>query len=80
MEFFTHTQLENTKLSPWYFAVHWSVIQLQEKVAEMERLGVDPTYDIRQLRQLQELEQFLKMSWDQWMDAIEARQTALEVK
>jgi hypothetical protein len=80
MEFFTHTQLENTKLSPWYFAVHWSAIQLQEKIVDSERLGVDPTYDMLQLRQLQDLEQFLKMSWDQWMDGIEARQTALEVE
>jgi hypothetical protein len=80
MEFFTHTQLENTKLSPWYFAVHWSAIQLQEKIVDSERLGVDPTYDMLQLRQLQDLEQFLKMSWDQWMDGIEARQTATEAK
>jgi hypothetical protein len=80
MEFFTHTQLENTKLSPWYFAVHWAGIHLQERIVDSERLGVDPTYDMLQLQQLQDLEQFLKMSWDQWMDAIEARQTALEVK
>ena len=46
----------------------------------MEQLGVDPTYDIRQLQQLQDLEQFLKMTWDQWMDGIEARQTAREVQ
>ena len=80
MEFFTHTQLENTKLSPWYFAVHWAGIHLQERIVDSERLGVDPTYDMLQLQQLQDLEQFLKMSWDQWMDAIEASQTALEVK
>jgi hypothetical protein len=80
MEFFTHTQLENTKLSPWYFAVHWAGIHLQERIVDSERLGVDPTYDMLQLQQLQDLEQFLKMSWDQWMDAIEARQTAQEVK
>jgi len=80
MEFFTHTKLDNIKLSPWYFAVHWSVVHLQDKIAEMEKLGVDPTYDIRQLQQLQDLEQFLKMSWDAWMDAIESRQTATEAK
>ena len=80
MEFFTHTQVENNKLSPWYFAVHWSVVRLQEKIVEIERLGVDPTYDMLQLKQLQDLEQFLKMSWDAWMDGIEARQTATEAK
>ncbi len=80
MEDLLHTKIENTKLSPWYFAVHWSAIHLQEKITEMEKLGVDPTYDIRQLQQLQDLEQFLKMSWDLWMDGIEARQTAQEAK
>jgi len=80
MDDFTCTKVDNTKLSPWYFAVHWSAIQLQEKIVDSERLGVDPTYDMLQLQQLQDLEQFLKMSWDQWMDGIEARQTAREVK
>ncbi len=75
-----HSKIENIKLSPWYFAVHWASIQLQEKITDMEQLGVDPTYDIRQLQQLQDLEQFLKMTWDQWMDGIEARQTAREAK
>ncbi len=75
-----HSKIENIKLSPWYFAVHWASIQLQEKITDMEKLGVDPTYDIRQLQQLQDLEQFLKMTWDQWMDGIEARQTAREVQ
>ena len=80
MEDFLHTKVENTKLSPWYFAVHWSSIHLQEKIVESERLGVDPTYDMLQLKQLQDLEQFLKMSWDAWLDGIEARQTAQEAK
>lgn len=75
-----HSKIKNIKLSPWYFAVHWASIQLQEKITDMEQLGVDPTYDIRQLQQLQDLEQFLKMTWDQWMDGIEARQTAREVQ
>jgi hypothetical protein len=81
MDDFTCTKVDNTKLSPWYFAVHWSVVHLQEKIADSERLGlVDPTYDMLQLKQLQDLEQFLKMSWDAWMDGIEARQTATEAK
>ena len=75
-----HSKIENIKLSPWYFAVHWSSIQLQEKITEMEKLGVDPTYDIRQLQQLQDLEQFLSMSWDMWMARYETSETAQEVK
>ena len=81
MDDFTCTKVDNTKLIPWYFAVHWAGIYLQEKIVESERLGlVEPTYDVLQLKQLQDLEQFLKMSWDQWMDGIEARQTATEAK
>lgn len=75
-----HSKIENIKLSPWYFAVHWAGIHLQERIVDSESLGVDPTYDMLQLKQLQDLEQFLKMSWDAWMDGIEARQTATEAK
>ena len=80
MEFFTHTEIENTKLSPWYFAVHWAGMVLQQKIADMEAAGGDPIYDIRQLENIQELEMFLKMSWDQWLDNLQARQTAQETK
>lgn len=62
---------DNSKLSPWYFAVHWSILRIQANIAEMERLGLDPSYDMRQLRELQDLEQFLKMSWDQWLVSLE---------
>ena len=80
MDDILHTRIENTKLSPWYFAVNWAVITLQQKVALSEERGFDTAYDIRQLQQLEDLQQFLKMSWDQWLDAIEARQTDVEVK
>ena len=80
MEPQTYTKLDNHKLSPWYFAVHWTVIGLQHKITDLETAGLDPTYDMRQLEQLQELEMFLKMSWDQWMESIETRLTAQEAK
>ena len=76
----TYTKVENIKLSPWCFAVNWSIITLQQKIAEMEKLGYNPVYDIHQLEQLQDLEQFLKMSWDHWMDRFEAEHTTQEVK
>jgi len=80
MEDLTYTKLDNHKLSPWYFAVHWTVIGLQQKIADAEAAGFDPTYDMLQLAQLQELEMFLKMSWDQWMDRIGNRLTAQEAQ
>ena len=75
-----HTQVKNTKLSPWFFAVNWGILTLQQKIADMEALGMNPVYDINQLEQLQDLEQFLKMSWDHWLDRMENRETAQEVK
>lgn len=75
-----HTQIENTKLSPWYFAVNWGILTLQQKIAEMEARGQDPIYDIKQLEKLQDLEQFLKMSWDMWLARYETSETAQEVK
>ena len=75
-----HTKVENTKLSPWMFAVNWGVITLQQKIVEMEARGLNPVYDIHQLQQLQDLEQFLSMSWDMWMARYETSETAQEVK
>jgi len=80
METFTHTQVDNTKLSPWYFAVQWAAMALQTKIVQAEQAGYSSVYDQHQLEQLQDLEQFLKMSWDRWLDNIQARNAALEVK
>ena len=75
-----HTPVENTKLSPWFFAVNWGILTLQQKIADMEAMGMNPIYDIAQLEKLQDLEQFLKMSWDAWLDRMETSKTAQEVK
>lgn len=75
-----HTKFENTKLSPWCFAVNWGIITLQQKITEMEKLGLNPTYDLNQLAQLQDLEHFLQTSWEEWMSRMETGKTAQEVK
>ena len=75
-----HTKVENTKLSPWFLAVNWGILTLQQKIADMEAMGLNPIYDINQLEKLQDLEQFLKMSWDQWLDRMETSKPAQEVK
>lgn len=71
----THTQVDNFKLSPWYFAVSWARRILQDKIVQHEKNGFNPVYDIHQLEQLDDLEQFLKMSWDEWMQSITPEQT-----
>ena len=75
-----HTPIENTKLSPWFFAVNWAIITLQQKISDYEARGLNPIYDINQLEKLQDLEQFLKMSWDAWLDRMETGKTEQEVK
>ena len=71
----THTPVDNFKLSPWYFAVSWARRILQDKIVQHEKNGFNPVYDIQQLEQLDDLEQFLKMSWDEWMQSITPEQT-----
>ena len=33
-----HTPVENTKLSPWFFAVNWGIITLQQKIGDNWKL------------------------------------------
>jgi len=73
------TQIDNLKLSPWYYAVLAAKAVLQQKITEIEEAGiVNPSFYIARLEELEDLEQFLKMSWDQWMDSLSTRQTAVE--
>ena len=73
------TLIDNTKLSVWYYAVRWGIQSLQQKIAQTEADGyLDPSFDIKRLEELEDLEQFLKMSWDGWMESLAAGQTAVE--
>ena len=73
------TQIDNLKLSPWYYAVLAAKAVFQQKITEIEEAGiVNPSFYIARLEELEDLEQFLKMSWDHWMDSLSTRQTAVE--
>ena len=75
----THTPVDNTKLSVWYYAVKWAKHRLQQTIADIESRGtLDPAFDIQRLEELEDLEQFLNMSWYQWMDSLAVDQTAVE--
>ena len=67
----THTEIANEKLSPWYFAVRYSALVFEKRITDLEQLGLNCTYDRHSLNQLRDMEQFLKMSWDAWMDSME---------
>jgi hypothetical protein len=64
----THTSVPNEKLSVWYFAVRYSILRTEQAIKNREALGLSSSYDEHQLEQLRDLEQFLQMSWDVWMD------------
>jgi hypothetical protein len=64
----TQTSVPNEKLSVWYFAVRYSILRTEQAIKDREALGLSSSYDELQLEQLRDLEQFLQMSWDVWMD------------
>ena len=64
----TQTSVPNEKLSVWYYAVRYSILRTEQAIKDREALGLSSSYDELQLEQLRDLEQFLKMSWDVWMD------------
>jgi len=73
-------KIENTSLSPWYYAVSWARQSLQAQINRYRDLGLNTSYDEKKVAELLELEQFLKMSWDQWMESLLPSETTEEVK
>ncbi len=71
---------DRSNLSPWYFAVSWGRLMLEQKIQQYKDWGFSASYDETQLERLLDLEQFLKMTWDERMDALTADQAAQEVK
>ena len=64
----THTSLPNVNLNPWYAATRWAIFAMQQRIAAGERQGYSTDYDAYMLTQLEDMEQFLKMSWDVYME------------
>ena len=64
----TQTSVPNEKLSVWYYAVRYSILRTEQTIKYSRELDLSTSYDELQLEQLRDLEQFLKMSWDVWMD------------
>jgi len=73
-------QLDRASLCPWYFAVSWARIRVQQSVAYAQECGWSTKYEEAQLERLLEMEQFIKMTWDQALDGDLLPQTVLEVK
>lgn len=61
-----HTRLPFDALSPWYFAVRWARMSLQQKLDDYKSQGWEWTtdYDLQVLERLESLESFLQVTWD----------------
>lgn len=71
MHITTHTPIPNDKLSPWLFAVRHAQAVLNWRITHAEENGLPCGYDRMQLDGLDDLEQFLSMSWTDYMDKLE---------
>lgn len=64
------TPIPNEKLSGWYFMLEHCRYVLQDRIETAERMGWGTDYDRAHLERLEDLEQFVKMSWDTYMDSL----------
>lgn len=74
----TTTPVPNHKLSHWLFAVQHCQHVLRQRIVTAEQQGFSSDYDQSQLETLNDLQQFLAMSWSDYMDKIEANIKELE--
>lgn len=61
------TAVDNRKLMPWYYAVNWGAMLLEQHIIRMEAIGLDVELHKERLAELEDLKQFLSMSWDMWV-------------
>lgn len=74
----TTLEFPTEKLTMWHYAVSWSKILLQQKIERMQENNIPCKYDQEQLERLEDLDMFLQMTWNEFMDSL--CQTAQEVK
>lgn len=74
----TTTLVPNNKLSPWLFAVQHCQHILRQRIVASEQQGFLSDYDQSQLETMNDLQQFLAMSWSAYMDKIEENIKELE--
>jgi hypothetical protein len=75
-----NVKLDRSKLCGWYFAIGWARIRVQQRIDEAKGYGWETNYEDQQLERITEMEQFIKMTWDQVLDGDLPTQTAQEVK
>ena len=61
------TVIDNDKLMPWYHAVFWAVLVLEEQIKQAEDHGLDASLHKKRLAELQDLQEFLDAAWQAWL-------------
>ena len=74
----THTPIPNDKLTTWHFAVSHAVHCIEMRIKTSNERGFCSKYDQFQLEALEDLDMFLRMSWDVYMENLE--QTCKEAR
>jgi hypothetical protein len=64
------TVIDNDKLMPWYHAVFWAVLVLEEQIKQAEDHGLNASLHKKRLAELQELLEFLDAAWRAGLDTI----------
>lgn len=66
----TTTPVPNSKLSGWYFSLAHCRYIIEQRLKHFESQGWDTSYDRAHLERITDMEQFVKMSWDAYMDSL----------
>jgi hypothetical protein len=75
-----HVALPYEKLSRWMFAASHAAWALECRIEDSKARGFDTSYDQLHLEAMQDLHMFLKMSWDGWMDSLDAALNDMEIR
>lgn len=67
------------KLSYWRFAVSHAMWALEQRIEVAKERGYNSDYDKTHLKSLQDLEMFMVMSWDKWLDDTNTQIRELQV-
>jgi hypothetical protein len=60
-------EIDPAKLMPWYYAANWAGMLLEQHLNQCKALEMDCSMHEERLAQLEDLKQFLSMTFDEWI-------------
>ena len=67
---FTHTEVANIKLMAWRPALETAIALTKAQILFCEELDMRPDFYESALAELEDMHQWVSMSWETWMDSI----------